>query len=205
MAAISIRSNIEQVKRNIQYTRDQLPFAQAAALTAIAKQVQVEMTADMAKVFTKTGTPTKTTLNAIAIKPARKTDLTSAVYVKDVQAKYLVLEETGGTRTPTHGSMLTIPVNIARNAAGKIGQGKIAKLLGQKGYFMGKLGTKNALFRQMPGTKGHPGPVVLVALFIPSAPITPKWHFIDKIAVIVARIATPMFEKYLIQAMKTAK
>ena len=77
----------------------QIPFAMSRALNDCAKAAAADVNREMSKVFDR---PTKFTERA-AIAPralaATKTNLVAEVTLRDVQAKYLQLEETGGTRT----------------------------------------------------------------------------------------------------------
>ena len=110
--------------------RQQLPFATAAALTDTAIEARNQITAALPRIFDR---PVPYTINAIGFRSANKASLVAQVFVKDQQAKYLLLEETGGTRTPQGnsrkpGAAFTTPGKIALDAYGNIPNGTIAKL-----------------------------------------------------------------------------
>ena len=58
--------------------------------------------------FAKGGEPKSFTVNSVVAKPATKSTLSAMVFIKDKQAAYLALEETGGTREPK-GTALVLP------------------------------------------------------------------------------------------------
>src|SRR5882724_2786221 len=91
---ISIRADVKRLQRSLDdVARRQVPFATAQMLTGLAKRVQDEERRNLAKVFDR---PTPFTLGGIAVKGARKSDLTAIVYVKPIAAAYLAPFETGG-------------------------------------------------------------------------------------------------------------
>ena len=89
--------------------RDQMPFAISRALNDCAKAAVLDVNTAMAEVFDR---PTPFTSRA-AIAPrglaATKSSLSAGVTLRPVQAEYLRLEETGGTRAPTASSRILLP------------------------------------------------------------------------------------------------
>lgn len=59
----------------------QIPFATALALTRTAQAAQREVRQEMTRVFDR---PTRFALNATYVKPAKRTDLEAAVFLKDL-------------------------------------------------------------------------------------------------------------------------
>jgi len=99
-------------------------FGVARALTQTAKAVSQELNTDMAKVFDR---PTPFTSKAVGFTPANKQDLKATVFVKDEQAKYLVVQETGGERLGKTGSPINLPVGQRINQYGNIARGAIGR------------------------------------------------------------------------------
>ncbi|MBC3927785.1 hypothetical protein [Undibacterium sp. CY21W] len=95
MSAISVRGVSEMVSNFNEFTVNQAPFAMARALTATAKAASAAVTDHIAMVFDQ---PTTFTKRAMGFSPADKTTLKASVYVKDIQASYLVAEMDGGLR-----------------------------------------------------------------------------------------------------------
>lgn len=95
MSVINVRGIAELVSNFNEFTANQAPFAMAKALTDTAKMAQVAVTEHINTVFDR---PTAFTQRAMAFTPANKAELKSSVFVKDVQASYLVTEMEGGVR-----------------------------------------------------------------------------------------------------------
>lgn len=72
-----------------------MPFAAAKALTKTGRQAAVAETGHIEAIFDK---PTPFTKRAVGVTPATKATLTTRIFVKDIQAKYLMQEATGGRR-----------------------------------------------------------------------------------------------------------
>lgn len=75
--------------------RKQMPFAVARAMTITMRQASAAETAHILAVFDK---PTPFTQRAVGFTGATKNNLSAKVFIKDVQAKYLLAEAEGGKR-----------------------------------------------------------------------------------------------------------
>ena len=95
MTVIKVRGINEMVTNFNELTANQAPYSMAKALTDTARMAQVAVTEHISSVFDQ---PTAFTQRAMAFTPAKKDSLTASVFVKDLQASYLVDEITGGTR-----------------------------------------------------------------------------------------------------------
>ncbi len=110
----------------------QVPFATARALTDVAKLAQAEVTGDLPKIFDR---PSPFTMRGLSIQSATKTTLASAVFVKPIQAQYLLHEEIGGTRLPSENTRkpeataLILPSKIDRNQFGNIPYGAVSRII----------------------------------------------------------------------------
>lgn len=112
--------------RRLKDSMKQARFAGALMLTALAKDGQAAAAARIDEAFDR---PTRFTQRGPAITPANKQTLASAIFVKDVQAEYLDIQEKGGRLTPKPGSPVIFPVNLGLNALGNIPRGKIKRAL----------------------------------------------------------------------------
>ncbi|MEO6709866.1 MAG: hypothetical protein ABIP42_09805 [Planctomycetota bacterium] len=112
-----------------------LAFGVARGLTTTAKQTSEKLRADLPSIFDR---PTPFTRNAMAITPATKTSLVASVFVKDAQAAYLQMEETGGVRSPMPGSPINLPVSQRTNAYGNIARGAIGRAKAKGTVFVSK-------------------------------------------------------------------
>lgn len=103
----------------------QAPYALAIGLTAIAQDAQRAVQQKMPTTFDR---PTPFTRAAIGILPATTALPVAQVFVKDMQAGYLGIEETGGTRLPRPGAPVIVPADIGVNAYGNIPRGALRRL-----------------------------------------------------------------------------
>lgn len=134
MIAMSVKSELGKLQKklnNIQ--KKQIPFATAKALTATAKHVQAEQATQVEKDFDK---PTPFTKKGFYIKAATKGRLYSVVGIKDIQAKYLQLQITGGIRRPKRKALIA-PVQQRRNRYGNIPKGRLKTLAAKPNTFSG--------------------------------------------------------------------
>lgn len=75
--------------------KKQIPFATARALTSTARKIQE---AQKDNLQSRLDNPTPFTVNSVASKAARKTNLKAKVLIRPTAAEYLAPEEFGGTR-----------------------------------------------------------------------------------------------------------
>lgn len=99
---VSASANTREIARRLgDVATQQIPFATALALTAIAKRVKAGELDVMAKRIDR---PTKFTMNSLYVKAARKTDLKARVWFKDYASKgtpaskYMQSSVLGGAR-----------------------------------------------------------------------------------------------------------
>ncbi len=99
---ISIKSNIDKVISGMMdFPRNQLPYAVATALTKTTQDIAEAERREVRDVFDR---PTPYTLDSFYVKPAKKSDLTSYVGIKDFAGKgtpaikFLAAQIKGGVR-----------------------------------------------------------------------------------------------------------
>jgi len=114
----------------------QMPYAAALALNDTAQDVQDAERAEIGWVFDR---PTPFTENAFAVKRASKETLTASVVAKPIQAAYLGLQVTGGTRRPKKKA-LVVPVGANLNAFGNLPRKAVARMLANKDNFIASQG-----------------------------------------------------------------
>jgi len=119
-------ASMDRAERNIR-------FGVARGLTRTAQEAAAAVKGSMAQKFDR---PTPFTQNAAAFLPAKRESLTALVFVKDVQAGYLRLEETGGVRVPEPGKPINQPVGQRVNAFGNIPRGAIGRIRDRPDVFV---------------------------------------------------------------------
>lgn len=192
--------------------REQLPYAAALALNSTARTAREVVTRELPLIFDAKGAPsTPFTMRAIGTLSARKNNLTAEVFVKDQQAKYLRIEETGGIRTSRPGKPVLIPVDVARNAYGNIPRGLLRKLLADpESYFLGRARGIYGLWERA-GTTGASGHVLrsqrglrLLVAFRERASYRPRFGFGERVARSVKVNFMPALRSGLGRAMATS-
>lgn len=116
--------------------RRQLPFATASALTDTARyDVAPAIERRIEQAFDN---PVPFTLKGVGFRWATKNNLVSTVLIKPIQAKYLKIEEEGGTRFPAKRA-LVMPVGQKLNQYGNLPKGTVQRLLARPDVFSGQV------------------------------------------------------------------
>jgi hypothetical protein len=195
---ISVENDFWRFRQKLDdLSKRQIPFAAAGALNDTAKLIKAEITRALPSIFDR---PTPFTMRAIGIKAARKNNLQATVFVKDRQAAYLHLEETGGTRAPEPHRPVDIPVDLQRDRYGGIGQGTLRRLRGRKDVF----------FAEIKGVRGfwQRGPMHSLRLLVavkPRATYHPRFGFHPKARTLAQQGFARFLPTRLAEALRTAK
>jgi hypothetical protein len=138
---INVSSNIGEISKKLNaFATKQLPFAQAQAVTALAKRVALAEQENERKVLDR---PRPFTLNAIGVRPARKSDPTATVYMKDRTARYLEPYQFGG-RNVLNSQVLLKPIDsvIDLDKYGNLPRNYLRRLKERSDIFVGVVKTK---------------------------------------------------------------
>jgi hypothetical protein len=141
--AISVSADLQKLTRSLsQLEKQQLPFATAQALTAIARRVQDAEKKAMPEVFDR---PTPFTVNSVAVKGARKTNLEAVVFIKDIAAAYLAPYEFGGNhKLIGSGKTWLNPKDMTLlNQYGNFSRAALKRFQGRPDVFIGSVKTKS--------------------------------------------------------------
>ena len=132
---ISVKSNVKEVTRGMENLRKQIPFATSKAINAMAYQAQQALGKE---IDDKIDRPTPFTRKSWLYKRSTKSKLEAVVYAKDIQSRYLRLQEDGGTRKPNRRA-IAVPVKQRRNKYGNIPRTAISRMYnaGSRKYFSG--------------------------------------------------------------------
>ena len=197
LTSINVRADVKALERSLNdMARKQIPFATARALTTTAKLVQARLTREMPDIFDR---PTPFTMRAIGVTSASKSNLTATVFVKDQQAKYLEIEETGGTRTPAK-TALVLPAQIKRNLYGNIARGALQRAKAKSNVFIGTVHGVGGFWMRT-----NNGGVRLLAEFKAKASYKPIFKFNERAEQSVRRIFPSRLRLTLDQVMGTAR
>lgn len=139
--SINIKTNIDAFSKKINaLAHQQLPFATAQALTAIAKTVVVAEQVNELQVLDR---PRPFTTGAIGVVRANKARMEATVFVKDITAAYLEPYQFGGTNKLNSRALLK-PVEAVKDLDqfGNLPRNFLRKLKGRKDIFIGTIQTK---------------------------------------------------------------
>ena len=202
MFDISVRGDVKALAKTFgRFVSDQIPFAAAQAVNAVALKVQQAERANMLAVLDG---PTPFTLNSIGIVKANKRTLTATVYVKPRAAEYLEPYELGGTNK-LNGKALLKPVDQKVNKYGNLPNRTLARLNAKKSVFVGKVKTKNGVVdgfwqRAKPTKRGKPGGLKLLVKFEDAHEATQRLNY----RALAKRTVSAGFKKDFQEAMKKA-
>lgn len=193
-------------------------FGIARGLTKVAQAAAADIKRSLPTTFDR---PNPFTLQGVTFSPATKDTLVSTVFVKDQQAAYLEIEETGGIRAPRPGSPINLPVDLRTNAYGNIPRGKIAQLLARKDVFVASGKGRNAalppgLYQRLPASKRGRGrkrvsranrkaQLELLVAFEKRAAYKPRFGLETSVAAFVATQGASIVEKSLADAIASAR
>jgi hypothetical protein len=142
---IEITSNAAAFLRGLENDRARkLPRVMAAALTRTAADVRADAARRIASVFDRPVTFTRRAIYTANAKPSR---LSARVGIKPIQAKYLGLQEDGGTRRPARRALL-IPVRARLNRYGNLSRGQVARLLARPDTFSGSINGHGGIWQR---------------------------------------------------------
>lgn len=201
----------------------QVEFGIAKGLTRVAQLAQQRVEPEIPRRFDR---PNSFTQRAIAIKAARKGALKSSVFVRPLQARYLILEETGGKREPARRA-LVLPVNARLNQYGNLPYKALQRLKGRPDVFVGRItfrasgetvggvwqrpksgerrdGTRGTKGRLNPGAKGKTGLKLLIR-FIDETTYEPRFGFVDTVTATVREALTRELTIAINEAARTAR
>jgi hypothetical protein len=219
MLSISATADVAAARRMLGSAMRQLPFVTAMALTSVVKQAQAAEKQALPSVFDK---PTPFTLRGIAVQTASKDRPTAAVYVRPQQAAAgLLLQETGGTRTPPKRALVQ-PVQARLNQYGNLPRRGLKNLLARPDVFVGTVkeiggvwqrpargkrrdGTSGAKGNTAAKMKGQRTGLTLLIAFGDDARYQPRLGFKPRAVKAIKAGLTPAFRQALARALKTAR
>ena len=176
----NLSSNSRDARRELDaLVHRQLPFAMSVALTETARDIETNVNKRIARAFDR---PTPFTQRAVFVKPASKTRPIALVGIKDKQAEYLEIQETGGTRLPRRRA-LVLPVQAKVNQYGNLPRAAVSRALARKDTFSGKIGGVAGIWqRRKPGKRGKSDDAdkaKLLFAYEPTASYRPRFRFAE--------------------------
>jgi hypothetical protein len=196
MIKISVKVDIDRATQWLtSLQREQIPFAQAKALTKTAQDAAAELQAQLPIDLDK---PTPFTQRAFGVERATKASPTAVVFIKDAQWQYLQYQVKGGTRYPKRKAVVE-PVNLTLNQYGNIPRNKLRQLLAKKDVFAGKVDGAPGIYQRVKGG------VKLLIAFASQAQYKRRFDFQGIVHRVVKAKFKANFDQALREALRTAR
>ncbi|MBB4863337.1 hypothetical protein HNP46_002184 [Pseudomonas nitritireducens] len=205
---VSVHANVKEISKKLsRLAHQQLGFATAQALTALAKEVQADETRNIATTFKN---PKSFTKNSVGVQGARKDTLTAKVYVKPIAARYLLPYEEGGAHAlPGNSRAILNPKNVRLDANGQLPRRLLARLKARPDVYIGPMKTKggvvNGVWQRLPAKKGKAARLKLLLRFGDALPVKKQLHYRSRAEALVARRFNAVFGAAMAKAMATAR
>ena len=196
MVSLSITSNAKAFVLGLKKRKKQLRFAQALALTRTAGKAKDDFERTLESVLDR---PTPFTKRSVGTVKATKDHLVSTVFIKRIQAEYLKIQETGGTRRPK-GRAFALAAGQRLNRYGNIPRGAIAKALARPNTFSATIGGVGGIWK-----RNKRGKLKLLFIYTSSASYRPRLRFRRSIERSVRRHYKREYQRAHDFAMRTAK
>lgn len=197
--------------------KSQLPFAVALGINDVAGQIAeaeqsaLERDLDRPAPFTKRG---------LTVARASKRKLVGVVGFKRIQADYLALQATGGTRRAKRRAVV-VPVNQRRNKYGNMPKGALKRALAKPDVFSGTVRGVAGVWQRPKrgarrtklggaqsgrvGTVGAQKGLKLLAAYKSAVDYSPRLKFVRRAHVKAGQQIAPAIARRLAQAVRSAR
>lgn len=221
MVAIRADFDLSALQRAARaFGSQQMPFAEALALTRLAKGVSAEETRAVIDTF---DSPTPFTQKAFTVRPATKAAPIAYVSAKDIAAQYLAPYVFGGERSLGKKRAMLVPKATGTNQYGNLSRNKLKTLKGKPNVFVGTItskgGQKIAGVWQRPASSARAAPakgkrksarpvqsgLKLLIRFSDTTEAPKHLPFYERARAYVARHAPEEFRAALRQALFTTR
>jgi len=137
-------ANLNDLSRQLESIKRQIPFATARAMTSVARHISDSQKTAMQR---RLDNPTPFTVNSVRAAGATKNNLVARVYVMDTAAAYLTPFEAGGVHLLSSSALLN-PKNIRLNKYGNLPRTKLAQLKSKSNTFIGDVKGVNGVWQR---------------------------------------------------------
>ncbi len=196
MVSISITSNAKAFVGSLKRHRKQLRFAQAVALTRTAGKAKDDLVRSLDRVLDR---PTPFTKRGVGTISATKQRLVATVFFKRIQAEYLKLQETGGTRRPK-GRAIVVPVGSKVNRYGNMPKQAVRRALSRPDTFSATINGVGGIWK-----RSKRGKLKLLFVYTTQAAYRPRLKFRKTIRFSVGKHYRREYQKAHDAALRTAR
>lgn len=197
---ISIKVDTAMLTRRLDaLAKNEMPFAFAMAINDVLGAISKSEPAALEKELDR---PTRFTKSPLYIRRASKRRLSGSAGFKDIQARYLELQATGGTRRKSSKS-IAVPVAAKLNKFGNIPRGSLARQIARGTAFKGEVEGVAGIWKK-PG-EGRSGGIRLLAVLKSATQYKPRLKFQARAAAAAGSQIAPALRSRLAQGLKTRK
>lgn len=194
---IRLVSNIRAFQAGLDdVLRRQLPFAAARALTETARDAEKAVQERIGAAFDR---PAPFTVRSVFVRPASKGRLVAVVGIKDRQAGYLRIQETGGSRKPQRRA-LVVPQAARLNTYGNMPRGAVKRYLARSDTFEATINGQPGIWQRQ-----SRGRLRLLVAYEDTAAYEPRFGFEETARSTVAARFGGRFREALVAALATAR
>lgn len=196
MITLSVRDDFAEMRSLLtDFERRQMPFAAARALTFTAKRGEADLVQNMGSAFDR---PTPFTSRAIGVISATKASQQAVIFVRPIQAQYLSLPETGGTRRPKKRALVN-PAGVRLNQYGNIPNRALARLKRRRDVFVGTVRGAGGVWQR----KGRA--LTLLMSFSGAKQVKRHPWFVPRVTATVRAVFPGQMQAALAEALRTAR
>lgn len=172
---ISVSSNVQQFRRDLRRLEKDAKFATARGLTRTAQKVKSDTERHIERVFDR---PTPFTKRGVFFLPAEKRAVvpSALVGIKDAQAGYLLIQETGGLEIPENEAFV-VPVKARTNKYGNLSRNKVQQLLSKPNTFSGEVNGVGGIWQRI--RRGRRRSLKLLILYKQRRIVQPRFNFYE--------------------------
>ncbi|PWC12962.1 hypothetical protein [Brenneria corticis] len=215
-------ANLNDLSKQLEKIRKQIPFAAAQALTSTVRQIQDAQKKAIQQKFNAT----PFTVNSVRSKGATKANLSAKVFIMDKAAEYLSPFETGGMHVLFRKAKL-VPHSLKLNKYGNIPRTAMATLKAKPDVFIGRVKTAGGsegiagVWQRKKGKKRKTRrkrspngqrqarlktrPPKLLIGFGDALPVSPVFGYQERAIQMAKALLPAEMEKAFAEAMRTAK
>lgn len=186
-----------------------MPFAVALGINDVAGQIREAEQSSLSRDLDR---PAPFTKRGMFVARASKRKLTGVVGFKRIQAEYLALQATGGTRRAKRRAVV-VPVGARLNKYGNMPRGSLKRALAKPGTFSGTVKGVAGIWQKPKASarrgggsgRGARKGIKLLAVYKSSVRYSPRLKFVPRARVLATKEIAPAIAKHLARAVRTAR
>lgn len=196
MIALAVKSELGKMAKAVRNIEKQTKFATAKALTKTVADIKEDQPKVMERQLDR---PTPFTKRGLYVRRATKLRLVATVGIKDIQAKYLGLQISGGVRAPKRKALVA-PVGQRRNKYGNLPRGGVKKLREKPNTFSGTIDGTAGIWQ-----RSKSGRLKLLVSYSSEQKYSKRYDFEGTARTLAAKRFPVHMRKAMSEALRTAR